>query len=319
MRADSAESRPEPAEPGPAEPELAGPGPGEPGEPGPEDSQQPDLGLPGPEGPGSGEPRSAVARPQGPAAPFSYTSMSDFMGDAPRVPAYQVAARMLAQGVLSGLAGAVPMVGFLLTAMALDGALPPPDLLGLVAGFLLAAAVVSAWGAALTAVEEFARRADRSLGRMVAASLGFPVFALVAAAWISGVVSGGPLGGLRMVQTLLTVLLDELQREPGASVAMTGALLAPFLGLLLIRRQEREDERKLAGSYYVKSAAVGMLSAASVLLANLLWGPRPEFGSVLLGFAAMASIVGAVALGLAAGRAISDRLVRRYERWTYAD
>lgn len=255
-----------------------------------------------------------------PAERPRFSSARDVASQAPaRIPAYQVAARMLAQGVLSGLAGGVPVVSFLFLAMALDG-VGTPGVLEFVAVYLSCAAMISAWGAALTAVEEFARRANRSVGRMVMASLGFPLFAVVAMAWIGGVLKSGPGGGLQTVRMMVEVVWDEFRRQPVASLANTTALLIPFLGLLLVRRRREADERSLSvAQHYLASGALGLVSAACVLVANLFWGTTLKPSIVLLGFALLGTLLMMATWGLAGGRAVADHYVKRYQRWAYAD
>lgn len=235
-----------------------------------------------------------------------------------RVPAYEVAARMLAQGVLAGVSGGLPLTVFLFGAMVMDGvSLPEPHYL--VGSYLFFTALVSAWGAALTAVEEFARRAERSVGRMVAASLGFPVFAIFVAAWIGGVIDGGAAGAVKAVQMVGRELFREFVRSPFLGLAVGAAFLVPFLGLLLLRRRLESDWGGLLGSYYLPSAGFGLFGAGCILSVNLAGGGRVRLGAIFFALTAGASLVAAAAWGLARGRAISDRYVQRYRAWARAD
>lgn len=235
------------------------------------------------------------------------------------VRAYEVAGRMLLQGALAGVAGGVPLTAFLVVGMALDGVAPPGPA-SILGAYLFFAVMLAAWGGALTAVEEFARRAGRSISRMIAASLGFPLFATLVAAWIGGVIQGGPRGGLTTVRLMLGNLAGEFRREPVASLAIAAAFLVPFLGLLLLRRHEREQEGELLVSrYYLGSGALGVATAGCISVANVFWRTRMEPGPVLVGFVATACLLVAVAWGLARGRSISDRYAQRYEAWADAD
>lgn len=232
---------------------------------------------------------------------------------------YHVMARVFAQGGLSGLAGAIPVTFFFLVEMLLGG-VPAPGLPEFVGVFVFFVVVGAVWGAALSAVEEFARRAGRSMRRMVVLSLGFPLFATAAVLWISGVSEGGPEKGFYLLQTVLKELASEFRSNPIESFAVSLAMLVPFLGLLLVRRWQGEHEGKPMGSlYYGSSALLGLACALCVVVANLRWGSHLELGSVLLGFSATAALVTSVAWGLVAGRIWVEGKLRRYEAWANAD